>query len=47
MGGRGAKTQEDGVACLARDEGAVGVEDGGIEETGDEAAEDDDGGGVG
>ena len=39
MGCRGAEAEEDGVSCLARDEGAVGVEDGGVEETGDEAAE--------
>lgn len=34
----GAEAEEDGVSCLAGDEGAVGVEDGGVEETGDEAA---------
>ena len=39
MRGCGAEAEEDGVSRLAGDEGAVGVEDGGVEETGDEAAE--------
>ena len=39
VGGGGAKAEEDGVSCLAGDEGAIGVEEGAIEETGDQAAD--------
>ena len=36
--GRGAKAEEDSVSCLAGDEGSVGVEEGAVEETSDQAA---------
>ena len=35
-GGGGAEAQEDGVACLHADEGAVGVVDGAVDVAGDE-----------
>lgn len=38
MGGGSAEAEEDGVARLAGDEGAVGVEQGAVEEAGDHAA---------
>lgn len=37
-GGGGSETEEDGVARLHADEGAVGVVDGAVDETGDEGA---------
>ena len=38
-GGGAAEAEEDGVAGLHADEGAVGVVDGAVDEAGDEAAE--------
>ena len=44
--GCGAEAEEDGIARLPGDEGAVGVEEGAVEEAGDEAADEEEPGGV-